>query len=180
MLERDKCVFALIDVQGKLAQSVRHSKELHRQLHKLISAWPLFERPLLWVEQLPDKLGQTSESLQALLSDYGPAIAKGHFSAMANEQFVQALSDSHCQQVVLAGIETHICVYQTCRDLLQAGFEVFIVVDAMSSRSKQDYLVGIQMMQAMGAQIHTVESLLFELQHEASGERFKQLLNLIK
>ncbi|MGL4472979.1 MAG: isochorismatase family protein [Shewanella sp.] len=180
MLQLDKCVLVLIDVQGKLAQSVRHSKELHHKLQQAISAWSVFDRPLLWVEQLPDKLGHTSEVLQPLLSHYAPVIAKQHFSAMANAEFVERLQASGCKQVVLAGIETHICVYQTCRDLIHAGFEVFILVDGMSSRNKQDYQVGIQMMQALGAKLHTVESMVFELQHEATGERFKQLLKIIK
>lgn len=84
------------------------------------------------------------------------------------------------KQVLLAGIETHVCVYQTCGDLIEQGFDVHLIADAVSSRSESNKHLGIEMMKQQGARLNNSESLLFELQHQAEGERFKALLKLIK
>jgi nicotinamidase-related amidase len=106
--------------------------------------------------------------------------AKQHFSGWHAEKCKGQLKELNRKQVLLVGIEAHVCVYQTCRDLLDNGFDIHLVVDAISSRTAANKQLGIEMMQAKGAQITNMESLLFELQHEAVGERFKQLLTLIK
>ena len=80
----------------------------------------------------------------------------------------------------MAGIETHVCVYQTCRDLLDNGYQAHLVTDALASRTEANKVNGIKMMQQHGALTTNVESLLFELQHLAQGDRFKSLLKLIK
>lgn len=82
--------------------------------------------------------------------------------------------------MLLAGIETHICVYQTCRDLLDNEYEVHLVTDAVSSRTEANKRLGCEMMTQHGALLTNCESLLFELQAEASGDRFRALLKLIK
>ncbi|MGI2257960.1 hydrolase [Shewanella sp. GXUN23E] len=180
MLVADECILVIVDVQGKLAQVVSETESLHQQLNILIQGAQLFDIPILWLEQLPDKLGHTSASLGELLSLSTQPIAKAHFSGWQAEEFRRQLIQSGRNQVILAGIETHICVYQTCRDLLEQGYQVSLMCDAVSSRTQANKQLGIEMMRDFGARLHNVESLLFELQHEAQGDRFKALLKLIK
>lgn len=180
MLTADQCVLVIVDVQGKLAQTVAEPDKLQQQLLSLIAGAELFAIPILWLEQLPDKLGATSVPLKSVLEQTCTPIIKQHFSAWRSDEFVCALGHTQRKQVLLAGIETHICVYQTCCDLLAQHYQVHLVADAMSSRSNDNKHIGLQMMQAKGAKLTNVESLLFELQHIAQGERFKALLKLIK
>ncbi|GIU48166.1 MULTISPECIES: hydrolase [Shewanella] len=180
MLTTQQSVLVIIDVQGKLAQVMQQSPELHKQLGILIQGAQLFDIPILWVEQLPDKLGGTSEELAALLSKTTQVIPKSYFSAWQNSEFQQQLARLNRTDIILAGIETHVCVYQTCQDLLANRYNVHLVADAVSSRTSENKQLGIQMMTQLGAKVTNTESCLFELQHQASGERFKSLLKLIK
>ncbi|MBT1444304.1 hydrolase [Shewanella sp. JM162201] len=179
MLSAAETVLVIVDVQGKLARLMDGSEALHQQLVSLISGARLFDLPIVWLEQLPQKLGATSEELQAVLEGHQP-IAKEHFSAWPCDAFRAALKHTERKQVLLCGIETHICVYQTCRDLLDNGFDVHLVADAMGSRTAANKALGLQMMLQAGAKLTNVESLLFELQHHAVGDNFKALLKLIK
>ncbi len=180
MLKAEECVLVIVDVQGKLAKVVRQSEQLQHKLHTLVKAAQLFDMPILWLEQIPEKLGATTEEIANILKQSTTPIAKQHFSGWQAEAFQQQLKALGTKQVILAGIETHVCVYQTCRDLLDNGYQTHIVADAMSSRTEANKQYGIAMMQQHGALITNVESLLFELQHQAQGERFKALLKLIK
>lgn len=180
MLKAEECVLVIVDVQGKLAQIMDKSEQLHQQLAMLIEGTALFDIPVLWLEQLPQKLGPTTESLAALLSKTTSPIAKHHFSGWHCPAFREALLSTGRKQVLLAGIEAHVCVYQTCGDLIEQGFDVHLIADAVSSRSESNKRLGIEMMKQQGARLNNSESLLFELQHQAEGERFKALLKLIK
>ncbi len=180
MLKAEDSVLILIDVQGKLAQIVHQSDQLIETLATLIQAAELFDIPILWVEQLPDKLGSTTPKLAELLQSKCQVITKSHFSAWQAEQFRDALNSSGRKQLLITGIETHICVYQTCRDLLEQDFNVHVVVDGVSSRTLENKQLGVEMMTQYGAKLTNCESLLFELQQQAQEERFKQLLKMIK
>jgi len=180
MITAEQSVLMIVDVQGKLAQVMQQSTQLHQKLAVLIQGAQLFDIPIIWLEQLPDKLGHTSEELAELLQKTVQPIAKSHFSAWHSEAVQQQLKTLNRDQVILAGIETHVCVYQTCQDLLANHYQVHLVADAVSSRGTDNKLLGVQMMLNDGAKLTNVESLLFELQHVAQGERFKALLKLIK
>ncbi len=180
MLKPEECVLVIVDVQGKLAQIMDNTEALHRQLQTLIQGAQLFDIPILWLEQLPEKLGATSIELKSLLEKTCSPIAKAHFSGWGCDEFVHALRQTGCRQVLLAGIETHVCVYQTCSELLEQDYSVHLIADAISSRNVENKQLGLQMMVAKGAQLSNVESLLFELQHIAQGDRFKALIKLIK
>lgn len=179
-LTADTSVLVIVDVQGKLAQIMDGADALQQALATLIQGAQLFDIPILWLEQLPDKLGPTSPALQLLLSKNASPIAKQHFSGWRCNAFRAQLTQLNRPNVILAGIETHVCVYQTCNDLLAEQYHVHLVADAVSSRAQANKQLGIQMMTSRGAQLTNVESLLFELQHEAQGERFRALLKLIK
>lgn len=179
MLQKDQTVFVLVDVQGKLAQIVNESEELHENLQKLIKGLQVLDIPILWLEQYPDGLGSTSESLSSLLEGQQP-IAKMTFSAMRNEEFERKLKDSGRKQILIAGIETHICVYMTAAELVEQGYEVEVVVDAVSSRTEANKLIGLQKMKHLGVSGTCVETALYELLGEAGTEDFKKVLKVIK
>ncbi|MCZ4336018.1 hydrolase [Shewanella colwelliana] len=180
MLNPQESVLIIVDVQGKLAKMMRNAQALENNISTLIEAATLFNIPILWLEQLPDKLGATSDKLREQLAVAHQPIAKSHFSAWHAPEFRAALTATARNNVLLAGIETHICVYQTCRDLLSNQYQVHVIADAVSSRTAENRSLGIEMMLQHGALLNNTESLLFELQQEAKGERFKALLKLIK
>jgi nicotinamidase-related amidase len=180
MLTAEQSVLMIVDVQGKLAQVMQQSAQLHQKLAALIQGAQLFDIPIIWLEQLPEKLGGTSEELAQLLSKTIQPIAKSHFSGWDCEEVKQQLNSLNRNNVILAGIETHVCVYQTCQDLLANNYQVHLVADAVSSRGADNKVLGVQMMLNDGAKLTNVESLLFELQYVAQGDRFKALLKLIK
>ena len=179
MLQTDQTVFVLVDVQGKLAQIVNESKELHDNLEKLIKGLQVLDIPILWLEQYPAGLGPTTESLANVLEGQQP-IAKMTFSAMGNEEFVKQLNELGRKQVLIAGIETHICVYMTAADLVEQGYEVEVVVDAVTSRTEANKMIGLQKMKHLGVSGTCVETALYELLGEAGTDGFKKVLKVIK
>jgi len=176
--ENDSCLI-LIDVQGRLAQIQPDCEALFRNLRLLIQGVQLFNLPILWTEHVPEKLGPTIPQLKELLID-GKPVAKCEFGCAQNATFMAELDRLQVQTVLLAGIETHVCVYQTAVDLLQKDYCVEVVADAVSSRNEHDKKIGLERIQSAGASLTTVEMVLFELQRVADGERFRQLIRLIK
>ena len=178
-LVKEQSVLVIVDVQGKLAKIMSGSEGLIERLGLLIDGAKLLNIPIIWLEQLPDKLGPTVESLGVKLSPEQP-IAKSSFSGYGDDAFRQRLNDEGRKQVILAGIETHVCVYQTAQDLLENNYEVTGVSDGVSSRTEDNKQTGLQMMTQRGAKLSCVESVLFELQQKAEGDVFRELIKLIK
>jgi len=179
MLTRDNAVLMVIDIQGKLATLMQDAQETIRQQALLIDGCKLLGLPLLWLEQVPDKLGPTVAELATRLAPLQP-IAKSTFSACGSAEVMQRLETLRKRHIILCGIETHICVYQTARDLRLNGYDVTVVTDAVSSRSLQNKTMGLEMMAQLGARWSCVESVLFEIQKVAEGDNFKQLTRLVK
>ncbi|EGQ21817.1 isochorismatase [Sporosarcina newyorkensis 2681] len=179
MLKKEQTLFVLVDVQGKLAQIVNDSKTLHDNLEKLIKGLQVLNVPIVWLEQYPEGLGPTTESLSSLLEGQKP-IAKMTFSAAGNEEFMEQLESSGRKQVLIAGIETHICVYMTAADLVKQGYEVEVVEDAVTSRTEANKQIGLEKMKGLGVTATCVETALYELIGEAGTDEFKKVLKIIK
>lgn len=179
MLKLDDTAVVIIDIQGKLAKIVHQSKELLDNVEKLIKGAQILDVPILWLEQYPKGLGPTSEQLKQHFTDQTP-IEKITFSACKNEQFQEALNKVDKKSYLVAGIETHICVYQTVCELLSLGKEVEVVVDGVSSRTLQNKEIGIEKMKSLGAKVTSVEMALYELMETAKHPKFKEISNLIK
>ena len=145
----------------------------------MIRCAQLLEIPIVGTEQIPDKLGPTSEPFKSLLENV-PMIAKSAFSCCGDPKFMEVFQSLGKRQAILVGIETHVCVYQTALDLLEAGFEVFVVADAVSSRAPENKALALQAMRAAGAQVLPAETILFARLRDAADPRFKGLLKLIK
>ena len=179
MLKPDETVFVLIDVQGKLAQVMHQKEDLFRNLQILVQGLQALDIPVLWLEQYPEGLGPTIPEIAELLPD-DAAIPKVCFSGCGQPEFRARLQNLNRKQVLVAGIEAHICVYQTVGDLLDMGHEVEVVADAVSSRTPENRQVGLDRMSSMGASITSVEMLLFELLGEAGSDVFRQVAKLVK
>lgn len=179
MMRRDNAALVVVDVQGKLARLMSDKDALFANLQTVVSGFKLLDIPILWMEQLPDKLGPTIDEIAAVLDDQSP-IPKSTFSCCGNTQFQERLAETNCRDIVLVGIEAHICVYQTAMDLIANGYRVTVVADAVSSRTAFNKEISLQRMSQAGALLSTVEMVLFELQVVAEGDRFKQLAKLIK
>jgi nicotinamidase-related amidase len=178
MLEIDNTVLVLVDFQGKLARIVQDSEQMIASACKLARAAAVLELPIIWTEQNPAALGPTVEELAGLLP--GEPIAKQAFSCWREPAFAKALTGMARQSVLLAGIETHICVFQTAADLCGAGYNVHVVAEAVSSRTAANRQIGLARIGAAGATVTSVEMAVFELLGAAGGEKFKEILKIIK
>lgn len=179
MFTQQESALVLIDIQGKLAESMQEREALSDNLIRLARSAALLQLPTLWVEQSPDKMGRTIAPLAELLSGHLP-IAKTSFSCCGEPTFMQALKQTGRHQLILAGIECHVCVFQTAADLLAAGYEVQVVADAVSSRTLANRQIGLERMRALGAQITSTETLLFELMKTSSHPNFRDIAKLIR
>ncbi len=179
MLKCEEAVFVFIDVQGRLHDIMHEKETLDGNLEKMVRCAQLLEIPLIGTEQIPEKLGPTSEPFKSLLEE-APMIEKSAFSCCGDPNFMDVFQSMGKRQVILVGIETHVCVYQTALDLLEAGIEVFVVADAVSSRALENKELALQAMRDAGAQILPTETVLFALLRDAADPRFKELLKLIK
>lgn len=175
---QDTCLL-IVDVQGKLAQLMHGKAQLFDNLRKLIQGIRILDVPILWVEQNPAGLGPTVPEVAEPLAGLEP-IAKMSFSCTGNARFLEALKRLDRRQVLIAGIETHICIYQTTAGLLEMGYGVQVVADAVSSRTPENKAIGLQRMRDAGASLTSVETALFELLAVAQGEAFKTVLNIIE
>ena len=154
--------------------------EVEQNLERLIRGAQILSVPVLVTEQYVKGLGPTIEPLrQALGESYRP-IEKQCFSAHGCAPFAAQLGALDRRQVLLAGVETHVCVYQTARDLLSEGRAVWVVADAVSSRSVRNRDIALQRMMGDGARLSSTEMALFELLGVAGTEEFRAISRIIK
>lgn len=179
MFSIDKTVMLLIDVQGQLAQIMYEKDKLFHSLKTMIQGMQILGVPILWLEQIPKNLGPTTPEISTLLTDEAP-VEKFSFSCCGEPQFVDQFKKAGRTQVLLTGIETHICVFQSGYDLINQGCEVQVVADCVSSRTKENKEIGIQRIVQSGGQVTCVEMIFFELMRAAQGDKFKQIIKLIK
>ena len=179
MLEVNQTVLMVIDVQGKLAQRMYDRAQLFAAQQRLIRGAQVLGVPILWVEQNPSRMGKTIPELAALLAGQAP-ISKLSFGCCGEPAFMRRLEALGRRQVLLAGIETHVCVYQTAAALAGLGYEVQAVADAVSSRTLANRQIGLTRMRAAGAGVTSVETALFELLGTAAHPAFKDLLKIVK
>jgi len=179
MLDIQQFCLTVVDVQGKLAQLMHGREALFKNIQILVRAAKILEIPILWCQQYPDALGPTVPEIAQHLSDIEP-INKSAFSCCGEEQFNTKLKDLSRNQVLLCGIETHVCIYQTAIDLLGHGFNVNIIADAVSSRALENKQIALNKLAAEGAKISCTEMALSELLKNAEHPKFRQIAKLIK
>ena len=179
MLAADNSVLLVIDVQEKLFRAIYQKEQLLDNLQRLIKGIKVLEIPILLTEQYPQGLGATIPEIAQLLPDCRP-LPKVCFSCCGDAAFLQSFKKLNRKQVLIAGIESHVCVYQTAADLIAAGYEVYVVSDGISSRTEQNRDVGLKMMTQLGAKVTSVEAVLFELLKIAKGDKFKAISQIVR
>jgi nicotinamidase-related amidase len=177
LLQRDTAALLVIDVQERINSVMVDQGHLPR-IEVLIEACRALEVPVIGSEQYPKGLGPTVEPLAGLLGDT-PA-AKDTFSCARDTGLREDIAASGRPEVIVTGIETHVCVLQTALDLLDAGYRVHVPHDAVNSRRATDKHWALERMQSAGAQITTTESALFELVERCDTPDFKAVAKLVK
>ena len=179
MINTENALLIVIDVQGRLAELAFNKDETFQNIKRLIRGANLLHVPVLYTQQYPEGLGPTIPELMDLLADIEP-INKRTFSCWGEPAFVDQMRDLDRNVVLLTGIEAHVCVYMTARDLCSAGYNVQVVSDAVSSRTGERKKVGIGKMREMGVSVTSTETVLFELLQTSDRREFKEMLGIIK
>ena len=179
MFSPDQTILLVIDVQGKLAQLVHEKEILFKNIRTMIKGTQIFGIPIVWTEQVPEKIGNTIPEIAELLKDHHP-IEKVSFSCFPNRRFKETLTALKRKQIVIVGIEAHVCVYQAAADLIAEGYQVQVVCDAVSSRSSENKRIALERMKQLGAHLTCVEMILCELLKTTEDKRFKEILGLMK
>jgi nicotinamidase-related amidase len=174
LLDKNESILLLIDVQEKLVPAVLKSKSLIAQCEWMLRLAKKMEVPILVSEQYPKGLGATVSPLNSYIHQQ-ECIDKVAFSCMSDETYVEHLQKFHKKQTILIGIEAHVCVMQTALELKQHDFDVFVVVNAVSSRSELDYKYGLKRMRQEGVHLVTAEMVFFEWLKKAGTPQFKEL-----
>lgn len=179
-LDRKNACVLLVDVQDRLTPAMPPETlaRLVKYARALIGAAKELDLPVLATEQYPKGLGRTLPELREVLPE--APLEKTHFSCGADAAFAQKLAGTHRKQVIITGMETHVCVFQTARDLVGLGYEVHVCADAVSSRTEEHRRVGLELCREAGAIITTAETAIFDLLHQAATAEFKKVAPLVK
>ncbi|MEW6347734.1 MAG: hydrolase [Thermodesulfobacteriota bacterium] len=179
MLHAQDSLLVLVDVQEKLASAMHNRDAVINNTVKLVQGLRVLEVPILFSEQNPKGLGPTVPEVRQALGDLD-AVTKLSFSCCGEERFMKELQALNRKQILVAGIECHVCVYQTVADLINMGCEVQVVADAVSSRTPENKAIGLEKCKDAGAAITSTETAIFELLKKAEGDKFKQILKVVK
>lgn len=179
LLDRKRAALAIIDMQQAFAPIIPEFDEIASRIAMMIEAFRLIDLPMLATEQYPKGLGRTVDSIAGALPAGWTPIEKLSFSACGVQEFDTRLRERHIEQVMVCGIEAHICVSQTAHDLLQNGYQVHVLSDAVRTRLARNTPVALEKLAKAGAIISSVEMALFELIPAGTPE-FKQMQGLVK
>ena len=179
MLLNEQSLLLIVDMQGKMAAMMHEYDFLFAQIQKITRVTQILNIPVLFTEQAPDKIGQTVPEITWLLNNQKP-FPKKSFSCWLCPEFVSALKQSGRRQIIVTGIESHVCIYQTVRELLKEKYEVHVVIDAVSSRTAANRQLGINRCQEEGAVLTSFEMVICEWLQTAEHPKFREVLSLMK
>ncbi|PKK89594.1 MAG: hydrolase [Candidatus Wallbacteria bacterium HGW-Wallbacteria-1] len=173
--------FLMLDMQKNLLNAIYNSEQIIPRVQTLLKAASILDIPVMVSEQYPQGLGSTIPDIAHGLEHVPRSMkfSKRQFSAMA-PKVSEELYNTGKGKIIIFGVETHVCVLQTARDLILRGYEPFVVADAVSSRSEYDHKFGLQVLHDIGIPIFTTEMLLFDLLKTSTHPCFKEIQSLIK
>ena len=180
ILNEKSTQIVIIDVQEKLLNAVFNKNTLEKKAEILAKAASILRIPVVITEQYPKGLGGTIPTLKESLNDNVTYFEKTSFSAIENPDIASAIDKSSRNQIVIFGIETHICVSQTVNALLSKNYDVTVISDACGSRSEKEHLAGLERIKDNGGHVITTEIALFEWLKGARHIKFKEVQSLIK
>ena len=179
LIDREDTVLLIVDIQDKLAAVMKERDKVIRNNLHLVELAKMINLPVMVTEQYPKGLGTTVAEIREALPIYRP-VEKMTFDCCGQPVFLKELKGHHKRSVVLTGMETHICVLQTCVGLLKGGINVHVVQDAICSRTKENWKIGMEFMREAGAVVTCTETVLFQLLKIAGTEEFKAISKRIK
>lgn len=179
ILKKESTALLIIDVQERILPVIRNYEIVVENIVKLIKGFKAMRLPIYFTEQYPKGLGPTSQKILDELEGY-TAIQKMSFSCSGAEDLFDELRRKKLSQIVVTGIESHVCVQQTVLDLIANDFQVNLAADAVSSRKEIDYNIALDRMRTLGAEVTTSESILFELLEVCGTPEFKEVSKIVK
>jgi nicotinamidase-related amidase len=179
ILFSDSTALLIIDMQEKILPVMQNPEMVATNIVKLIKGFKVLSLPIFFTEQYPKGLGSTVPLITTELEELSP-VQKMSFSCFGAENLFKEILDKNISQIVIAGIESHVCVQQTALDFLANNFQVNIAADAVSSRKEIDYKTALERMRANGAEITTAEAVLFELLVVCGTDEFKAVSKIVK
>ncbi|MCS6873767.1 MAG: hydrolase [Pyrinomonadaceae bacterium] len=180
LLQKEKCALVVVDMQEAFRHVIPDFSKIVSQIAALIEGCKILKVPILLTEQYPKGLGHTVEEIMKVIPEDCPIYEKTSFSCCGAEEFLEKLSSIGANQILVCGIETHICVSQTAHDLIEKGFQVHLIADCVSSRYPENKLIGIEKLKQAGAILSSAEMALFEMMRSSSHPCFKQIQTLVK
>ena len=169
----------IIDVQQRILPVIKNHELVVENTLKLIKGFKAMGLPIYYTEQYPKGLGSTEEQILNELEGIKP-IEKMSFSCSGAGELFNILKRKNHSQIVVCGIESHVCVQQTVLDLIENNFQVNLATDAVSSRKETDYNIALKRMRHHGTEVSTTESILFELLNVCGTDIFKQVSKIVK
>ena len=169
----------VVDLQERLFPHINNNEQLLQKCKTLIEGIRLLNIPIIVTEQYVKGLGKTIQPIAASIGEFQP-IEKMSFSCMGEPNFNLKIEEHYIKNVLLCGIESHVCVLQTALDLVEAGHKPIVVADAISSRNPYDKEIALQRFASEGIRVTTVESILFELCKVSGTDQFKAISKLVK
>lgn len=180
ILDKNKTALVVVDIQEAFRNPIPDFAVTASRASMAVRGFQILGVPVIVTEQYPKGLGSTAEEILFALPDDFEVFEKTAFSSCGAEAFIERLREVGAEQIVLCGLETHVCVNETAHDLLDRGFQVHLLTDCVCSRFEHDKLAGLNKMQSSGVVPSSIEMALFELMRDARHEQFKEIQALIK
>jgi nicotinamidase-related amidase len=173
-------VLVVVDVQEKLLPVMMDYKIIQENIVRLIRGFKIHNVPIVYTAQYIKGLGKIVEPIKKEIAETDIVIEKIEFSCFQNDEFLSLISNLERKNFIFCGIESHVCVLQTCLDAVELGYNAHCVFDAVSSRKQYDFAVAFEKMKMCNVMPTTVEMALFELTHQARTPEFKEISQIAK
>ena len=179
LLDKEDTGVVIVDVQARLMAVMGHKESVIGNIIRLIHLSRLYSLPVVLTEQYPKWLGHTLPEITEALPAYDP-IEKLEFNCCDVGPFNDLLESEGLKKIILTGVESHICIFQTCVTLLERGYEVHVPRDAVDSRTDENRHAGLDLMREAGAVVTSTETVIFQILKRAGTREFKEMLKIIK
>ena len=179
LLNKEHTCMIIVDVQEKLMPVMGRKERVIANIIKLLECSRVFNLPVILTEQYTKWLGPTLHEIKEALPKYEP-IYKLDFNCCNVDHFNNRIELEKLKNIILTGVESHICIFQTCFSLLKRGYRVHVPQDAVDSRTDENWHVGIELMKEAGAVITSTETIIFQILKRAGTKEFKEILKIVK
>jgi nicotinamidase-related amidase len=179
LLDKEDTGLLIIDVQEKLMQVMGQKQRVLDNIIRLLHCANIYHLPIVLTEHYRKWLGPTLPVIVEALPSYNP-IEKMHFDCCDVDAFNNRLESEGVRNVIVTGVESHICIFQTCVSVLERGYSVHVPLDAVDSRTDENWRVGLRLMERAGAVITSAEAVVYQLLKKAGTREFNKILKLIR